>query len=71
MATSGLVDAVERAILDYSREAGLEDDEVKTAMSDFLADFRHLCDRWGLDFAELDRMAYNHYTEEIGNGRDE
>ena len=39
-------------------------------VTDALADLRHLCDRRGYDFAELDRTAYSHYIEEI-NGRDD
>lgn len=32
---------------------------------DLLANLRHLCDREGLDFSNLDRMAYQHYIEEV------
>ena len=31
-----------------------------------LADLRHLCDREGLDFADLDRSAYTYYSLERG-----
>ena len=33
-----------------------------TAVVDLLADLRHFCDARGMDFADLDRIAYNHYT---------
>lgn len=33
---------------------------------DFLADARHWCDRNGHCFAELDRLAYEHYAAERG-----
>lgn len=35
-----------------------------SAIVDLLANLRHLCDREGLDFAELDSMAYIHYITE-------
>ena len=31
---------------------------------DLLANMRHLCDQYDLDFAELDRRAYQHYRAE-------
>ena len=31
---------------------------------DLLADLRHLCDGLGLDFGDLDRLAYQHYAVE-------
>jgi hypothetical protein len=33
---------------------------------DLLANLRHFCDVEGLDFAELDRAAYRHYSAEVG-----
>jgi len=33
---------------------------------DCLTDLRHFCDAYGLDFADLDHIAYNHYIEERG-----
>ena len=50
-----------RAIL-----AGYEDWDGGTAIVDLLADLRHLCDALNIDFADLDRVAYGHYTEERG-----
>src|SRR4051794_20270510 len=37
------------------------------AVSDILADLRHICDEKGFDFAELDRVGYAHYRAEIGS----
>lgn len=38
----------------------------KDDVVDILADLRHLCTRAGWDFADLDRIAYQHYIEEQG-----
>jgi hypothetical protein len=38
---------------------------VDVRIIDCLANLRHLCDAHNLDYAELDRIAYNHYTAEI------
>lgn len=35
---------------------------------DILTDLRHLCDVQEWDFAELDRIAYEHYIEEKASG---
>jgi predicted metallopeptidase len=40
--------------------------DASAAIVDLLADIRHLCDKVGLDYADHDRVAYNHYTEEKG-----
>ena len=49
-----------RAIL-----AGYEAGEPPAQLiSDLLADLRHLCDGLGLDFGELDRLAFRHYATE-------
>ena len=42
------------------------DSDVGAAIVDLLADIRHLCDKIGLDYADHDRVAYNHYIEEKG-----
>ena len=42
-------------------------DDEPEAITDLLSDLRHLCDALGLDFAELDRIAYRHYIEEKGD----
>lgn len=33
---------------------------------DLLTDIRHVCDRYGWNFADLDRQAYQHYIAESG-----
>lgn len=33
-------------------------------LTDLLTDLRHYCDSQGLDFADADRRAYQHYLEE-------
>ena len=35
-------------------------------VTDLLADLRHLCDRLGWSYAELDASAHRHYLTEIG-----
>jgi hypothetical protein len=35
-------------------------------LTDALADIRHCCDQWGLDFAHIDAIAYQHYIAENG-----
>ncbi len=42
--------------------AGNED--LEDVVVDILTDLRHLCDAEGLDFAQHDRTAYQHYLEE-------
>lgn len=34
-------------------------------ITDMLADLRHLCDVKGIDFANRDRIAYDHYCAEV------
>lgn len=34
-------------------------------ITDTLADLRHLADTHGLDFGQLDRVAYDHYLAEL------
>lgn len=36
----------------------------KATIIDTLSDLRHLCDKLDLDFAQLDRCAYDHYSGE-------
>lgn len=50
--------------LDTSKDA----DGFDTAISDLLADIRHLCDREGLDMGEMDRRAHKRYLEELEEG---
>lgn len=41
----------------------------KSNLIDFLADARHWCDRNGLCFGELDRVAHQHYAAEQSDAR--
>ena len=41
------------------------DDEPCTILIDILTDARHWCDHNAQSFAELDRLAYQHYLAEI------
>lgn len=41
------------------------DVDTKGCLIDLLADARHWCDRNGYSFAELDRVAYQHYCAEV------
>lgn len=38
----------------------------RESLVDLLSDLRHWCDGRGFDFAAADRMAYQHYREELG-----
>ncbi len=40
------------------------DIDPRTNLIDLLADARHWCDRYRHDFAQLDRIAYQHYLAE-------
>lgn len=43
----------------------LQEEGGDAGIIDLLANLRHLCDREGLDFDELDHMAYTHYASEL------
>lgn len=45
-------------------ESHFENGDVKHNIIDSLANLRHLCDKNDLDFADLDRIAYSHYSVE-------
>lgn len=47
------------------------DDEPETLGIDALTDLRHACDVHDVDFANCDRIAGNHYREELGQLRRE
>ena len=51
---------------DYAELEGIEDREVTVHA---LADIRHMCDKYGWNFAELDRSAYKMYLQERGYDR--
>lgn len=42
-------------------------DDHKTGMVDMLTDMLHLCDRDGIDFAAIERIARDHYMAEKGD----
>jgi hypothetical protein len=46
---------------DYAELEGIEDREVTVHA---LADIRHMCDKSGWNYAELDRSAYKMYLQE-------
>lgn len=45
-------------------------DTGREGLIDLLTDARHWCDRHGESFAELDRIAYQHYIAELGGKED-
>lgn len=53
---------VKRALLASSSKAELNPG---LAIADMLSDLRHLCDRLGLDFAQIDRQAHGYYRSEL------
>jgi hypothetical protein len=40
--------------------------DLENALCNALADIRHACDAYGLDFQKIDVRAYQHYVEENG-----
>jgi hypothetical protein len=56
-------DRIDRFLSHYA------DADASAALTDLLADARHWCDRNGEDFAELDRIAYQHYIAELDEQR--
>jgi hypothetical protein len=40
-----------------------------SAVVDVLADLRHYCDALGADFADLDRVAHDHYKAKLWEGK--
>jgi hypothetical protein len=45
------------------------DNTDKGCLTDLLTDVRHWCDRHGHSYAELDRLAYQHYLAELHEER--
>jgi hypothetical protein len=45
------------------------DDTDPGCLIDFLADARHWCDRHGQSFADLDRIAHDHYLVELDEAK--
>lgn len=44
-------------------------DDLHTALADFLADLRHLCDALDIDFGASDAHAHQHYLEDLADAR--
>jgi hypothetical protein len=53
-----------RAVLNYEDDASTEE-----CISALLGNLRHLCDESGYDFAELDKVGYRSYVDELGDER--
>lgn len=51
-----------RALLASYEDA---DCDAESAIKDCLSDLRHLCDRLGVNFGELDSSAYDNYLNEL------
>ena len=47
-----------------------EDSDTATAIVDILTDIRHVCDKYGLNFANLDRIARRHHMVESAQDRE-
>ena len=47
-----------------------EDCDTATAVVDILTDIRHVCDRYGLSFASVDRIARRHHMVESAQDRE-
>lgn len=45
--------------------------DITDCVVDLLTDARHWCDRHARSFAELDRLAYQHYVQEAAEAREE
>ena len=61
MTTSPLFRKLQSVMKDYAELEGIEDREVTVHA---LADIRHMCDKSGWNYAELDRSAYRMYLQE-------
>lgn len=58
------------AVLAYADRVGSIGEDLSQNVADLLADLRHLCGHYGLDFVELDRRAHGYYVEEASLGRE-
>lgn len=58
--------ALAKRALTETREGGPQNggNDWPEAITDLLADLRHLCDAMNLNYADLDRQAYDHYCAE-------
>lgn len=66
MLSSPLFRKLESVMKSYAESEGLEDREVTIHA---LADIRHMCDKSGWSYAELDRAAYQMYLRELEYSR--
>lgn len=55
----------DRVVSNYETDSSREE-----CLSDLLGDLRHLCDRWGLDFAERDGVGHRNYLAELAEARE-
>ena len=55
-----------RALNALASQGYSEGNDVETAIVDFMADVRHLCDDYGIAFGEISNRGYDHYIAEIG-----
>jgi hypothetical protein len=70
MSCRGRASVLAKAALTAAYPVDIEANGVETAITDLLADVRHLCDLLNFtDFAELDRAAYLHYSAEVSDDR--
>lgn len=53
------------AVVSFAQIVGQQDEDLETNMSDLLANLRHLCDRKGLKWSEVDNRGHMHYSAEV------
>lgn len=53
----------------FAKETGLDNEELETAVSDFLADLMHFCDQEKIDFNLCLSRGQGHYLEERAEER--
>lgn len=58
-----------RGLLEQSTRYSAKTEGHETALVDLLSDIRHFCDSRGLNLADIDRVAHNHYTCEVVQAR--
>lgn len=61
-------DAAENVLRLFTKDMGEEGEGLEVQnLTDLISDFAHYCDRQGIQFAEILRMASFHYNEETDN----
>lgn len=60
MSITRAADKADHQVDGYSPGASLEE-----CISDLLGDMRHLCDKYGLDFAERDEVGQRNYISDL------